>query len=155
MQLDLVSLLEYLLWLLGRLCRLPSISLPPQACCWHLGTLCPHNAEGDTQLSGRCQVKRPEPGSCVCKVDFVFQERRASTNPGPDGKTSETELGRAGGGEAVAATPGGLEKGRQLWLLPHMCWAVTAAMSSLPSATGTSGTTGTDHLAVLPPSPCL
>lgn len=66
-------LLEYLLWLLGRLCSLPSISLSPQACCWHLGTLCHHTAEGDTSLSGCYPGKRPESRrSCICKLDFVF-----------------------------------------------------------------------------------
>lgn len=59
MKLGLVLQLEYLLWLLGRLCSLPSISLPPQACCWHLGTLCHHTAEGDRPPSGCCHGKRP------------------------------------------------------------------------------------------------
>lgn len=92
MQLDMVLLPEYLLWHLGRLCRLLFISLSPQVCCRHLSTLCYHTAEADMPLSGHCQIKRSESCSCVCNIDFVFQEQKATTNPGLDGKISKTEL---------------------------------------------------------------
>lgn len=151
MWLDLVLLLEYLLWILGRLCRLPSISLIAQVCCWHLVILCHHFAEGNAPLSGCCQVKRPKSASCICKIDFALQEKRANTNPEPYGETSKTELGRAGEGEAVAAASDSLGKGRQLWLMHCMYWVVTAVTLSLPSETGRSSNS-TDHLAVLPPS---
>lgn len=128
MQLELVLMLEYSLWLLCRLCRLLSISLPSAVLQGDWGA--PH--------FGFCQVNKPESGSCVYKGDFVLsQERRTGTETGLGGKTSNTELGAAGGCGPVAAAPDGL--GRQLWLLPCMycvpqvCLLLQALVAQTPT----------------------